>query len=145
MTHIMLGFEFAGGWKDIKGSVAVTALQFLMGGGGSFSAGGPGAHARLPLHTRCRGLQCGWLGRFTEWSMMVSCCTQQLHCKGRLVVASHGSEPIQQCVPSLEGVAARSTGPFRKVCHDHCALHGACSTPRLLGGCLASPINYTYA
>ena len=43
MTHIMLGFEFAGGWKDIKGSVAVTALQFLMGGGGSFSAGGPGA------------------------------------------------------------------------------------------------------
>ena len=43
MTHIMLAFEFGGGWKDIKGSVAVTALQFLLGGGGSFSAGGPGA------------------------------------------------------------------------------------------------------
>ena len=48
LTHIMLGFEFAGGWKDIKGSVAVTALQFLMGGGGSFSAGGPGMLTLCP-------------------------------------------------------------------------------------------------
>ena len=36
--------EFAGGWNDMKGSVAVTVLQFLLGGGGSFSAGGPGAN-----------------------------------------------------------------------------------------------------
>ena len=48
MTHAMLAFEFAGGWNDMKGSVAVTVLQFLLGGGGSFSAGGPGAD----------GLQC---------------------------------------------------------------------------------------
>ena len=38
----MLAFEFSGGWNDMKGSVAVTVLQFLLGGGGSFSAGGPG-------------------------------------------------------------------------------------------------------
>jgi processing peptidase subunit alpha len=44
MTHAMLAFEFAGGWNDMKGSVAVTVLQFLLGGGGSFSAGGPGAN-----------------------------------------------------------------------------------------------------
>ena len=38
----MLAFEYPGGWNDVKGSTAVTVLQFLMGGGGSFSAGGPG-------------------------------------------------------------------------------------------------------
>ena len=65
MTHIMLGFEFAGGWKDIKGSVAVTALQFLMGGGGSFSAGGPGA-SQSPGRAAC-----GWLGRGAEQGLMV--------------------------------------------------------------------------
>lgn len=68
MTHIMLGFEFAGGWKDIKGSVAVTALQFLMGGGGSFSAGGPGARTCFTLHTPCQGVQltAGWAGTLSE-------------------------------------------------------------------------------
>ena len=40
--HSMLAFEFAGGWSDFKGSIAVTVLQFLLGGGGSFSSGGPG-------------------------------------------------------------------------------------------------------
>lgn len=38
----MLGFEVQGGWRDVKTSVVMTALQYLMGGGGSFSAGGPG-------------------------------------------------------------------------------------------------------
>ena len=42
LTHAMLAFEYPGGWNDVKGSTAVTVLQFLMGGGGSFSAGGPG-------------------------------------------------------------------------------------------------------
>lgn len=28
-----------GGWRDVKGSVAMTVLQYLLGGGGSFSAG----------------------------------------------------------------------------------------------------------
>lgn len=31
-----------GGWRDVKGSVAMTVLQYLLGGGGSFSAGGSG-------------------------------------------------------------------------------------------------------
>lgn len=49
LTHAAVAFEFAGGWKDLKGSVAVTVLQFLLGGGGSFSAGGPGEiHSHLP-------------------------------------------------------------------------------------------------
>lgn len=52
-THAMLAFEFAGGWNDVKGSVAVTVLQFLLGGGGSFSAGGPGAAIRYPVGETC--------------------------------------------------------------------------------------------
>ena len=39
---MMLAFELQGGWKDVKASVAATVLQFLLGGGGSFSSGGPG-------------------------------------------------------------------------------------------------------
>lgn len=43
LTHTALAFEFPGGWRDVRGSVAVTVLQYLLGGGGSFSAGGPGS------------------------------------------------------------------------------------------------------
>ena len=48
--HSMLAFEFAGGWSDFKGSIAVTVLQFLLGGGGSFSSGGPGASLTPSVH-----------------------------------------------------------------------------------------------
>lgn len=44
----MLGFEVQGGWRDVKSSVVVTTLQYLMGGGGSFSAGGPGIPSLVP-------------------------------------------------------------------------------------------------
>lgn len=49
VTHCMLGFEASGGWRDVKGSVVMTVLQYLMGGGGSFSAGGPGI-SESPKH-----------------------------------------------------------------------------------------------
>ena len=39
LTHAILAFEYQGGWRDVKGSVAMTVLQYLLGGGGSFSAG----------------------------------------------------------------------------------------------------------
>ena len=42
MTHSAIAFELEGGWRDVKGSVAATVLQYLLGGGGSFSSGGPG-------------------------------------------------------------------------------------------------------
>jgi processing peptidase subunit alpha len=40
-----------GGWNQEKTAMVVTVLQMLMGGGGSFSAGGPGKgmHSRLYL------------------------------------------------------------------------------------------------
>lgn len=52
LTHAVLVFEYAGGWRDVKGSVAMTVLQYLLGGGGSFSAGGPGKGMHSRLYTR---------------------------------------------------------------------------------------------
>jgi len=47
-ANVMLAFGCPG-WRDVKGSVGVTVLNVLMGGGGSFSSGGPGKgmHSRL--------------------------------------------------------------------------------------------------
>ncbi|KHG28938.1 Mitochondrial-processing peptidase subunit alpha [Gossypium arboreum] len=47
-THFALAFEVPGGWNNEKDTVTLT---MLMGGGGSFSAGGPGKgmHSRLYL------------------------------------------------------------------------------------------------
>ena len=52
LTNIILAFEFKGGWKDQKGSTAMTVLNTLMGGGGSFSAGGPGKGMYSRLYNR---------------------------------------------------------------------------------------------
>ncbi|XP_022938119.1 mitochondrial-processing peptidase subunit alpha-like [Cucurbita moschata] len=41
-THFALAFELPGGWHKEKDAMASTVLQMLLGGGGSFSAGGPG-------------------------------------------------------------------------------------------------------
>ncbi|KAL6006042.1 hypothetical protein ACLOJK_040087 [Asimina triloba] len=41
-THVALAFEVPGGWLKEKEAMTLTVLQMLMGGGGSFSAGGPG-------------------------------------------------------------------------------------------------------
>ncbi|KAG7036456.1 Mitochondrial-processing peptidase subunit alpha [Cucurbita argyrosperma subsp. argyrosperma] len=50
-THVALAFEVPGGWHKEKNAIVLTVLQMLMGGGGSFSAGGPGKgmHSRLYL------------------------------------------------------------------------------------------------
>jgi processing peptidase subunit alpha len=52
LTHAVLAFEFSGGWRDVNGSVAMTVLQYLLGGGGSFSAGGPGKGMHSRLYSR---------------------------------------------------------------------------------------------
>ncbi|PON81089.1 Coenzyme PQQ biosynthesis protein [Trema orientale] len=50
-THVALAFDVPGGWRQEKQAILLTVLQLLMGGGGSFSAGGPGKgmHSRLYL------------------------------------------------------------------------------------------------
>lgn len=39
---IVFGFEFKGGWCDIKVLIVMMVLMMLFGGGGSFSVGGSG-------------------------------------------------------------------------------------------------------
>ena len=54
LTHVAIAFEVPGGWRNEKDSYAVTVLQQLLGGGGSFSAGGPGKGMYSRLYTRVR-------------------------------------------------------------------------------------------
>lgn len=51
LAHLMFGWEVEGGWNG-KYLAAITVLQMLLGGGGSFSTGGPGKgmHTRLYTH-----------------------------------------------------------------------------------------------
>ncbi|KAL0410559.1 UNVERIFIED_CONTAM: Mitochondrial-processing peptidase subunit alpha [Sesamum latifolium] len=52
MTHFALAFELPGGWVKEKDAITLTVLQMLMGGGGSFSAGGPGKGMYSRLYLR---------------------------------------------------------------------------------------------
>ncbi|KAL6221052.1 hypothetical protein ACLB2K_008804 [Fragaria x ananassa] len=51
-THFALAFELPGGWLRMKDAMILNVLQMLMGGGESFSSGGPGKgmHSRLYIH-----------------------------------------------------------------------------------------------
>ncbi|OVA08517.1 Peptidase M16 [Macleaya cordata] len=51
-THVALAFEVPGGWHTEKEAMTLTVLQMLMGGGGSFSAGGPGKGMYSRLYLR---------------------------------------------------------------------------------------------
>ncbi|KAK4486005.1 hypothetical protein RD792_008666, partial [Penstemon davidsonii] len=52
ITHFALAFELPGGWIKEKDAISMTVLQMLMGGGGSFSAGGPGKGMYSRLYLR---------------------------------------------------------------------------------------------
>merc|ERR1719420_2449500 len=50
LCHMMLGWEVKGGWNG-QMLAAVTVLQMFLGGGGSFSTGGPGKGMHTRLYT----------------------------------------------------------------------------------------------
>jgi processing peptidase subunit alpha len=50
--NLLLAFEYQGGWRDVEGAVAMTVLTYLLGGGSSFSSGGPGKGMHSRLYTR---------------------------------------------------------------------------------------------
>jgi len=50
LCHLMLGWEVEGGWNG-QLLAAVTVLQMFLGGGGSFSTGGPGKGMHTRLYT----------------------------------------------------------------------------------------------
>lgn len=51
-THFAVAFELPGGWHKEKEAMSLTVLQMLLGGGGSFSAGGPGKGMYSRLYLR---------------------------------------------------------------------------------------------
>ncbi|KAL6576606.1 hypothetical protein OROMI_010882 [Orobanche minor] len=52
VNHFALAFELPGGWIKLKDAIILTVLQMLIGGGGSFSAGGPGKWMYSRLYLR---------------------------------------------------------------------------------------------
>ncbi|CAN1161724.1 Mitochondrial-processing peptidase subunit alpha [Linum perenne] len=52
LFHFALAFELPGGWHQDKDAMSLTVLQMLMGGGGSFSTGGPGKGMYSRLYLR---------------------------------------------------------------------------------------------
>ena len=69
LTHTMLAFEAPGGWRDVPSAVALTVAQFLLGGGGSFSAGGPGKGMHSRLYTRVLNRH-AWMHNCTAFSSL---------------------------------------------------------------------------
>eukprot|EP00884_Botryococcus_braunii_P023435 jgi/Botrbrau1/9776/Bobra.85_1s0021.1 len=69
VTHLLIAFNAAGGWRDVKTSVVLTVLQFLLGGGGSFSAGGPGKGMHSRLYARVLN-QYAWAHSCTAFSSL---------------------------------------------------------------------------
>jgi processing peptidase subunit alpha len=67
ITHVALAFEFQGGWRNLKDAVALSVLQILLGGGGSFSAGGPGKGMHSRLYTGVLAKN-GWVVSATAFS-----------------------------------------------------------------------------
>lgn len=50
ITHVALAFEVPGGWHQGKTAVIMKVIQTLMGGGASFSNGGPGKGMQSRLY-----------------------------------------------------------------------------------------------
>ncbi|PWA80904.1 mitochondrial-processing peptidase subunit alpha [Artemisia annua] len=110
-TSFALAFELPGGWLKEKDAMTLTVLQMLMGGGGSFSAGGPGKgmYSRLYLnvlneypdvysfsafnsiynHTAVFGIQATTSSEFASKAIDVAA-------KELLAVATNGAVPQKQ-------------------------------------------------
>jgi len=52
LCHLMFAWEVQGGWSSPE-LAAITVLQMFLGGGGSFSTGGPGKGMHTRLYTEC--------------------------------------------------------------------------------------------
>jgi len=50
LCHLMFGWEVSGGWNGSM-LAAITVLQMFLGGGGSFSTGGPGKGMHTRIYT----------------------------------------------------------------------------------------------
>ncbi|KAK9811331.1 hypothetical protein WJX72_002016 [[Myrmecia] bisecta] len=114
-THAVLAFEFEGGWRDLTGAIAVTVLQFLLGGGGSFSAGGPGKGMHSRLYTRVLN-QHGWMHNCTAFNSLyndtgivgIFATAQSSHADEMVGVITKELQAITKAVPEEELTRAKN-------------------------------------
>lgn len=59
-VHVAIGFEMKGGWRNLKNATTLSVMATLLGGGGSFSAGGPGKGMYSRLYSRVLNRN-GWM------------------------------------------------------------------------------------
>eukprot|EP00798_Chlamydomonas_sp_ICE-L_P027065 gene27065-2298_t len=107
--NLILAFEFKGGWRDVEGAVAMTVLTYLLGGGNSFSSGGPGKGMHSRLYTRVLN-QYGWVHSCTAFNstfndtglvgIQASCDPNRVH--DMLHVMCHEMEAVARSVNAVE-------------------------------------------
>jgi len=105
-VHVALGFEMKGGWKNLKNATTISVLSTLMGGGGSFSAGGPGKGMYSRLYTRV----------LNRCEYMKSCSTFQSGYNDTGIFGivaradgSKGEEMVAVVIAELQAVAAKGS------------------------------------
>jgi hypothetical protein len=88
-TSVALAFEVPGGWRDVKTATATVVLQTLLGGGESFSAGGPGKAraraqppARADRQSNCHVARLHGATRLARrgWLRVADCAATPGHC-----------------------------------------------------------------
>jgi len=85
-TKVALGLELPGGWHDEEQLVTACVLQTLLGGGNSFSAGGPGKGMYSRLYTEV-------LRKYT-WAESAE-CTVSFHTESGMFVLSGSAKPLK--------------------------------------------------
>ncbi|CAJ1338157.1 unnamed protein product, partial [Effrenium voratum] len=104
LCHLIFGWEVPGGWNG-KWLAAVTVLQMFLGGGGSFSTGGPGKgmHTRLYTHVLNR---CHWVESCQASTVMYT--DSGLFTVYATVVPGHGSDFVGLLANIFEGLPKMS-------------------------------------
>ncbi|KAK1610808.1 hypothetical protein QYE76_034481 [Lolium multiflorum] len=67
MTHVAMAFEVPGGWHQEKAAIIMKVMQTLMGGGASYSSGGPGKGMQSRLYLRVM-VEYDWMQSISAFS-----------------------------------------------------------------------------
>ncbi|KAM4123587.1 hypothetical protein ACB094_01G169200 [Castanea mollissima] len=102
-THFALTFELPGGWHKEKEAVILTVLEALMGGGGSFSAGGPGKGMYSRLFDQ---VQLGRAKQSTKSHILINlesriCASEDI---GRQILTSGERKPVDHFMKAVDEI-----------------------------------------
>jgi processing peptidase subunit alpha len=92
-----------------QGSVGVTVLQYLLGGGASFSSGGPGKGMHSRLYTRVLN-KCPWISNcmaisslYSETGIVgISCSGESFKAEEMTTVMVNELQALSTAVPAAE-------------------------------------------